>query len=217
MPLVTDLVPDPEQLFAVLSMAREPVMATDRRNRIVFWNDAAEQLLGYSREEMVGASCAGKLQGSDAFGNRYCSDHCPIVEMAARHETVRHFNLQLRAKDRSSVGVNVTIMNLDVSRDNFYLVHVLIPADEAPETAGELPRPPLALVRESLDARVRSLTQREHEVLRMMATGMSTHEIATSLHIAPLTARNHIQKIMEKIEVHSKAEAVAFAFQKKLV
>ena len=42
-------------------------------------------------------------------------------------------------------------------------------------------------------------------------------EIASRLHISVLTARNHIQNVLEKVEVHSTAEAVAFAFQKHLI
>ncbi len=50
----------------------------------------------------------------------------------------------------------------------------------------------------------------------MLAAGRSTPEIAIALHISNLTARNHIQNILYKLEVHSKSEAVAFAFQKRL-
>jgi DNA-binding CsgD family transcriptional regulator len=55
------------------------------------------------------------------------------------------------------------------------------------------------------------------EVLGMLAAGRTTPEIAERLHIAPLTARNHIQNILEKLEVHSKSEAIAFAFQKHVL
>ena len=51
----------------------------------------------------------------------------------------------------------------------------------------------------------------------MLAAGHATPEIASRLHISTLTARNHIQNVLEKLEVHSKAEAVAFAFQKRLL
>jgi NarL family two-component system response regulator LiaR len=71
--------------------------------------------------------------------------------------------------------------------------------------------------RESADARARKLTIREVEVLGMLAAGRTTPEIAERLHISLLTARSHIQNILEKLEVHSKAEAVAFAFQKNLI
>jgi DNA-binding NarL/FixJ family response regulator len=75
----------------------------------------------------------------------------------------------------------------------------------------------LSVVRESPDARARKLTPREVEVLGMLAAGRATPEIADRLHISHLTARNHIQNILDKLELHSKAEAVAFAFQKGIL
>ncbi|HXY38640.1 MAG TPA: LuxR C-terminal-related transcriptional regulator, partial [Vicinamibacteria bacterium] len=79
------------------------------------------------------------------------------------------------------------------------------------------PKLTLVSARTSPDARARTLTEREVEVLGMLAAGHPTPEIASRLHISSLTARNHIQNILDKLEVHSKAEAVAFAFQKHLL
>ena len=211
-------------LLAALTNSPDPVFVTDRHNHIVFWNRGAEQILGYSAEEVVGLPCAGALQGCDVYGNRYCSESCPVTQMAVRNETVRHFDLRLVAKDRRTVLVDVSILNLAVrAPDHFLLVHVLRPSDrpEAPGRPAEEtvspPRSALTMVRESPDARARKLTSREVEVIGMLAAGHTTPEIASRLHISTLTARNHIQNVLEKLEVHSKAEAVAFAFQKRLL
>src|SRR5947199_203838 len=53
------------------------------------------------------------------------------------------------------------------------------------------------------DARVRSLTSRESEILSLIAGGENAVVIAQHLGISPLTARNHIQHLFEKLEVHS--------------
>ena len=82
---------------------------------------------------------------------------------------------------------------------------------------GGWPRPHLVDARGLSDVRAQKLTAREVEVLGMIAAGRSTPEIALRLHISQLTTRSHIQNILEKLEVHSKAEAVAFAFQKNLI
>jgi DNA-binding CsgD family transcriptional regulator len=215
---------DMTAVFGSLALSPDPVFVTDRHNRIVFWNRSAERLLGYAEEEVVGLSCAGVLQGSDVYGNRYCGETCPVTQMGARNEPIRHFDLRLRAKDRQTVTLDVSILSLAVKPpEHFLLVHVLKPSDRlpAPERPAEEPvsppRSPLTLVRESLDARARKLTSREVEVIGMLAAGHTTPEIASRLHISNLTARNHIQNILEKLEVHSKAEAVAFAFQKRLL
>jgi PAS domain S-box-containing protein len=210
-------------LFAALTLSPEPVFVTDRQNHIVCWNQGAAHLLGYSEEEAVGSPCAGLLEGCDVYDNRYCSETCPVTQMAARSETVRHFDLRLRAKDGSTVLVDVSILTfVPEAPDRFFLAHILRASDRsrapaAADPGSSPPRDQLITVRHSADARARKLTAREVEVLGMLAAGRTTPEIAERLRISNLTARNHIQNILDKLEVHSKAEAVAFAFQKRLI
>jgi len=210
------------QLFEALAHSPDPVFVTNRHNRIVFWNQSAERLFGYTADEAAGVSCAAMLEGCDVHGNRYCSETCPVTQMATRGETVREFGLHLRAKDGQILVMDVSVLHFAVQPpDGFLLAHILKPALASPVSHParplDPPRPTLAAVRESPDARARKLTAREVDVLGMLAAGHATAEIASRLHISNLTARNHIQNILEKIEVHSKAEAVAFAFQKRLV
>jgi DNA-binding CsgD family transcriptional regulator len=212
-------------LFAALSRSPDAVFVTDRHNRIVFWNRSAERLFGYTSAEAVGTSCASLLEGSDAHDNRYCSENCPITQMAARNESVRNFDLRLHAKDRTEILTDVSILHFVATPpDGFFLAHILQPArgqvaaaDRPTTESTPAPRPTLVTVRESPDARARRLTSREVEVLGLLAAGHATAEIAARLFISNLTARNHIQNILDKLEVHSKTEAVAFAFQKRLV
>jgi DNA-binding NarL/FixJ family response regulator len=60
-------------------------------------------------------------------------------------------------------------------------------------------------------AELAELTPRELEVLELMAAGFEQAEIATRLVISPRTAGKHIQHILEKLDVHSRAQAVAVA------
>lgn len=182
-------------------------------------------MLGYSAEEAEGASCATLLQGCDVYGNRYCSDDCPVIQMAVRTQAVRHFDLRLRTKEARTVRTDVSILHLAARPpESFFLAHILTPSERAEtalqptqQAAGAGPSPALVTVQGSPDARARRLTAREVEVLGMLAAGHTTPEIGSRLHISNLTARNHIQNLLEKLEVHSKAEAVAFAFQKRLL
>jgi non-specific serine/threonine protein kinase len=57
------------------------------------------------------------------------------------------------------------------------------------------------------------LTEREREVLRLLANGMTNNEIADALWISPRTASTHVGRILEKLGVNSRAAAVAIAFQ----
>jgi PAS domain S-box-containing protein len=208
-----------------LSRSPDPVFVTDRRNRIVSWNASAERLLGFTADEALGMPCASTLQGCDSHGNRYCSDDCPITQLALRNETVRNFELRLLAKGGHLVVADVSVLHVAVPPpDLFFLAHIVHPSARprpegiAAEPAGAPPpRPTLLTVRGSEDARARKLTGREVEVLGMLAAGNPTAEIGARLHISTVTARNHIQNILDKLEVHSKTEAVAFAFQKHLI
>lgn len=58
-----------------------------------------------------------------------------------------------------------------------------------------------------------TLTSREMQVLQAIADGDTTSEIAQLLWITPLTVQTHVKNILSKLEVHSKAEAVALALR----
>jgi len=62
-----------------------------------------------------------------------------------------------------------------------------------------------------------SLTLREREVLRLLAQGANQPEIAAALVISPKTVGGHIQRVLTKLGVHSRAHAVAVAHQQGLV
>ena len=57
------------------------------------------------------------------------------------------------------------------------------------------------------------LTRREREVLALLADGADLDAIAGSLLISPETARTHIQNVLSKLDVHSRAEAAEFVLQ----
>jgi DNA-binding NarL/FixJ family response regulator len=60
------------------------------------------------------------------------------------------------------------------------------------------------------------LTMRELEVLNLLASGVGQKKIAQSLFITPKTVATHIQRILIKLDVHSRAEAVAYAHRNRL-
>jgi DNA-binding NarL/FixJ family response regulator len=68
-----------------------------------------------------------------------------------------------------------------------------------------------------LDERPYALTQREAEVLCLLAHGKSCHQIAGELFISLPTVRNHVHNFLRKLDVHSQVEAVARAFREGLV
>ena len=66
-------------------------------------------------------------------------------------------------------------------------------------------------------AETHGLTEREHQVLRLIATGKSNREIADALFISEHTVARHVQNIFAKLSVSSRAAATAFAFSHQLV
>jgi DNA-binding NarL/FixJ family response regulator len=61
------------------------------------------------------------------------------------------------------------------------------------------------------------LTEREREVLRLVAGGMSNAEIAGRLVISPLTAKTHVGNVLRKLDCHDRAALVALAYESGLV
>ena len=61
------------------------------------------------------------------------------------------------------------------------------------------------------------LTDREMEVLRLVARGMNNRDIARELFISENTVKNHIRNILEKLQLHSRMEAVVYAVREKLL
>jgi DNA-binding NarL/FixJ family response regulator len=70
---------------------------------------------------------------------------------------------------------------------------------------------------EENDASPAGLTPREDEVLMLLAAGLGQSEIAAALVISPKTVGGHIQRILTKLGVHSRAQAVALAHQQGMV
>lgn len=89
--------------------------------------------------------------------------------------------------------------------------------------AGETLIPPAVLTRvlprltRAQRARGWDLSAREIEVLRAMADGMTTDEIAIALSLSVHTVRNHIQRCLSKLDSHSKLEAVTVAVREGII
>jgi len=71
--------------------------------------------------------------------------------------------------------------------------------------------------RREMDSQLESLTPREKEVLRLMAEGMSSRDIAARLGISYTTVRTHIRSLGSKLGVHSKLEVIVKARELGLI
>ncbi|GAB4006177.1 hypothetical protein GCM10029992_56120 [Glycomyces albus] len=78
------------------------------------------------------------------------------------------------------------------------------------EFAGRVARP-------EPSAKLNALTERETEVLKLVATGMSNDEIAGELFLSPATAKTHVSRIMSKLSARDRAQLVVTAYEAGLV
>lgn len=74
-----------------------------------------------------------------------------------------------------------------------------------------------ALATSEVAEKLPALTQRERDVLRLLANGQSNEEIGKALFISPETVRTHVRKAMGKLEADTRTEAVAKALRQKLI
>jgi DNA-binding response OmpR family regulator len=126
---------------------------------------------------------------------------------------------------RAEHGPELPIMFLSGERRESYdrVAGLMLGADDymtKPFAPDELLARVRGLARRGLGAgsgRAGSLTSREREVLQLLAEGRTQVEIARSLVIAPKTCAKHIERILEKLSVHSRAQAVAVAYREELV
>ena len=81
------------------------------------------------------------------------------------------------------------------------------PAAPAPGPAPSRPAPP----------GLAALTEREREVVCLVAAGLSNEEIATKLTVSPLTVKTHVSRAMTKVYARDRAQLVVLAFENGLV
>ena len=100
----------------------------------------------------------------------------------------------------------------------FTVIHLLQAAnDQQPDSRTALHQIPDADTSAAEGQIAADLTPREAEVLRLMAEGAGTAEIADRLFISVATVRTHTQNILKKLDAHSQAQAVSLALRNRII
>jgi PAS domain S-box-containing protein len=189
---------------SIIFSTGEPAYAVDGDGVIVAWNSAASEVFGYSSDEAMGQKCWELLKGKDTFGNQYCHEQCPLLDMAIHHKSVNRCKMCFKTSDEEMKWFTVSTLVLLDEPGGEMLIHMCQPeSDPARQTL--TPTPALA----GPGGQQVGLTHRESEALQLLSDGRTTGEIATLMGISVPTVRNHIEHMLNKLHVHSRIEAVA--------
>jgi transcriptional regulator EpsA len=101
-----------------------------------------------------------------------------------------------------------------VGSRQIYLAQLLAPALHAAWVRTQLPRTPSAAERASSHG---VLTVREQDILKWIYLGKSNFEIGAILKISPLTVKNHVQKILRKLNVVNRTHAIGKALELRIL
>jgi PAS domain S-box-containing protein len=208
--------PETNGLDEAFARTADGAFAIGPDGKVVLWNRAAEKMLGHSAREAIGRPCCDLFIGYDDSGNRLCYQGCHVMSLVKMGDPVQSFDMRTRTKAGRPIWLNLSTLTVPAGQTGGPLtVHLFRDVTATKELLGlvqeRLARPGTA------EPTTDVLTRREAEILRMIATGVSTKAAADKLHVSPATVRNHVQNILGKLGAHSRLEAVAIATRQRLL
>jgi len=216
------------RLFEALKNSADGAFVTDEDSRILFWNESAEALLGFDGDDVAGQFCYHLLNGTDEGGRMICKERCRVMRMALQSEPIPNYDVRFTTKQGEACLLNMSVFAYrigDAGRKKA-VVHLFRNHDHKEVDDKVLDRLEKVINRyhdirhnngAKLEPQQVNLTSREREILALLAEGHGTQYIAQLLTISTITVRNHIQHILQKLNVHTRLEAVAVATRHNLI
>lgn len=212
-------------VLELLAQVDEGVYAVDKEQRIVLWNQRAQEILGFDRGEAVGRQCHDVIAGFDEYCGRVCQRDCMIMRVAGARGRAPSHEFNTKTKDGRDIWLHVSHVVLPAAQDSLdTVVHIFRDITAERQSREALKKVLVALNEASSDAARATvaapaassalpahLSRRETEVLRLLCEGAHPQQIAERLFISVATARNHVKRILRKLGVHTSLEAVAWA------
>lgn len=213
-----------------LSNTADGAVAVDQEQRIIFWNAAAEKLLGFKAQEVLGRFCHEVINACAESGPSICQESCLKRIQSLEREAVPTRDVRVHTKTGQEVWVSLsTILFPSRQQDLNVLVHLFRDVTQQKELERSIQQLVTTVSKLSLEKErgldldktpflgSPNLTHRELEILRFLASGCTTKEIAHNLFITPATIRNHIHNVLVKCGVRTRLEAVILALRTGLL
>jgi len=189
-----------------------PVWVTTGDGVVAYVNERAANLLGRPASKCVGQPCYKLIGGQDEFGRPYCGVLCPIRTRASKDLPIEPVRLLLPKPNGESEWLKVVAITASSpDGSTVLLVHCVLDDNRYHRFEDYLQR---VATRSIMEGRGTprghlKLTDRESQVLELLAEDLALYAIAARLHLSHATVRNHVQHILNKFGVHSIMEAVA--------
>lgn len=205
----------------------DAMFAIDGKQRVTVWNQACVDLTGISAVQAIGSPCHEILQGHEPSGRAFCGANCPLNQLAKGGPPPSNFAMRIAAKGGGKIQVNVgTLLMPSPDNREWMVVHVMRRGhckssaeffDREDPGKDSIDGERQKEIAEHVSRGLCLLSERERQILRLLTHGQSTDAISGHLHISMTTVRNHIQRLMAKMNVHSRIEAVTCATRHNLV
>jgi PAS domain S-box-containing protein len=213
------------ELFAFLAGASDGVFAVRESGEICYWNRAAQELFGYSEEQVIGKTCSDLLHGVGVLGTQVCLERCVELQCTLKEKAMPNFDLNVTSSSGERKWVNISTIAYMNRRTQATLIVHLARDISAQKKREEVFGKMIAISREvctmeelpNTAAPITPLSSQELEVLRMFAAGNDAPRISKALGISPQTLRNHLHHINRKLRTHNRLEAVTHALQRRLI
>ncbi len=191
--------------WAVFEHSRVPMALVDRDRRYVEVNHAGLDLFQFSRDEVIGRRAGRTAIDDDG-------------QLAAR-EWERLLRSNELYGESTIAHPSGTLMRVSyaahgsVASGRWLALFVALSAHFEPDGAE------LIGTAEADEPRRNglALTPREREVVRRVALGSSTRQIAADLYLSPATVRSHVRNAMVKTNAHTRAQLVAIVLGERLI
>jgi PAS domain S-box-containing protein len=213
-------------VFDIVANSADGVFGVTEDQRITFWNRSAERILGLSADEVLGRQCHEVLGGHNESLCIRCQQGCATIQLAQRGQPVPVRDLRVPSRNGREQWLSVSTLVVPSRWQHLsLLIHLFRDVSRTKEIESSvmallarLERLDTSESKQAGEAHVGvKLTEREQQVLRLLASGTPTREIARALSIRPATVRNHVGRILAKLGVHTRLEAVTLSLSNGLL